>query len=137
MSYPAWDKKQGIKRGPKKGYRFVTGSGSSPFAQSDRDGTLDYGGMKYRGKIEGNPNGLYFYACDWKNTDLLGDLTFMMEIAGCFQTFDCQIWKVRAYEWIPLSIGGETNLRAIASTQLVSDTISLSLIHISEPTRPY
>ena len=61
MSYSAWDMKQGIKKGPKKGYRFVTGSGSSPFAARERAGHLDYSGMKYKGKIEEDPNGLYFY----------------------------------------------------------------------------
>ena len=140
---------RGIKKGAKKGYRFVTGSGSSPFAARERAGHLDYSGMKYKGKIEEDPNGLYFYACDWKNTYLLEDLTAMMDVAGCFQVFDCQVWKVRAYGWLPVDIVVETNCVEAIARKLVyvhrdhqlenqiRQAISLSLIHISEPTRPY
>ena len=119
MSYPAWDKTQGIKEGPKKGYRFVTSSGSSPFAQLGRSGRLDYSGMKYKGKIEEDPNGLYFYACDWKNTFLFEDMSDMMDLAGCFQAFDCQIWKVRAYGWLPVDIVSETNCVEAIARKLV------------------
>ena len=119
MSYSAWDIKQGIKKGPKKGYRFVTGSGSSPFAARERAGHLDYSGTKYKGKIEEDPNGLYFYACYWKNTYLLEDLTAMMDAAGCFQLFDCQVWKVRAYGWLPIDIVVETNCVEAIARKLV------------------